>query len=88
MRPEIGRLNLKTWCIDKCLYAHALVSGASFSSALKGHHFSTVFTSCSWWRAEILPIQDSQLVRPGQELQKVSVPGHGSRLGHGNTCLA
>lgn len=52
----------------------ALISGASFRGTLEGRHLSTVFTSCSWWRARIVPVRDSQVAWPGQ------AKGHSRRL--------
>uniref|UniRef100_A0A8C9AA23 Microtubule crosslinking factor 2 n=1 Tax=Prolemur simus TaxID=1328070 RepID=A0A8C9AA23_PROSS len=34
VRTEIGRVSLKTWCIDKCLNAHCLDLGASFAGTV------------------------------------------------------
>lgn len=63
-RTEIDRVTLKIWCTDKCLMPTALIAGASFPSTLEGHHISTVFTSCGWWRAKLFPVRDSHW--PGQ----------------------
>lgn len=67
----------------------ALIPGASFRGTLEGRHLSTVFTSCSWWRARIVPVRDAQVARPSQgALQEAGAPGHSGRLGPGSAFLA